>query len=92
MSNDDNNIEILKHHVLEKLEYGENLIELLSKFNHIEGAQKLHRKIRQELNFLNKVHQQILLNKCYAFVYRFIKQIQLKKNIYNVPILLILLL
>lgn len=45
----------LKTLATEKIEYGENLIDGLSKFNSIEGVQKLHRKIKQELNFLKKV-------------------------------------
>lgn len=39
----------------EKINYGESLIVNLSQFNRIEGVQKLHRKIKQELNFLRKV-------------------------------------
>lgn len=55
MSNLENNIDNLKECVLEKLKYGEDLLNSISEFDHIEGAQKLHRKIKQELNFLRKV-------------------------------------
>ncbi|KAI4458989.1 hypothetical protein MML48_6g00021154 [Holotrichia oblita] len=57
MSDLENNIEYLKECVLEKLKYGEDLLNSLSEFDHIEGAQKLHRKIKQELNFLRKVYK-----------------------------------
>lgn len=41
--------------VTEKIKFGEALIESLSNYSQIEGIQKLHRKIKQELNFLRKV-------------------------------------
>lgn len=45
----------LRKLALEKIEYGDNLMSSLSQFNGIEGIQKLHKKIKQELNFLKKV-------------------------------------
>lgn len=57
MSDLEDSLENLKLCVLEKLKYGEELINSLSQFDHIEGVQKLHRKIKQELNFLRKIYK-----------------------------------
>ncbi|KRT82155.1 hypothetical protein AMK59_3260 [Oryctes borbonicus] len=57
MSDLENSLENLKVCVLEKLKYGEELINSASQFDHIEGVQKLHRKIKQELNFLRKIYK-----------------------------------
>lgn len=46
--------------VLKKIDKGENLIKSLGDFEAIEGIQKLHRKIKQELNFLRKVRLSII--------------------------------
>lgn len=45
----------LTENVLKKIEFGEDLIHSLKVFNKIEGIQKLHAKIKQELTFLKKV-------------------------------------
>lgn len=45
----------LKGLAQQKVAHGEALISSLSKFSDIEGVQKLHRKIKQELSFLKKV-------------------------------------
>lgn len=47
--------EYLQNCVSEKLKSGYLLISELSSFNHIEGIQKLEKKIKQELSFLHKV-------------------------------------
>lgn len=39
----------------EKITFGEELIKSLGAFNEIDGIQKLQRKIKQELKFLQKV-------------------------------------
>lgn len=46
-----NLIELIK----EKVIFGQNLLESLTKFTEVDGIQKLGRKINQELSFLNKV-------------------------------------
>lgn len=40
----------------EKLLLGENLIEQLNQYKHIEGVTKIQRKIIQEIKFLQKVN------------------------------------
>lgn len=47
----------LSDHVTEKIAFGEELIYSLTSYGEIEGIQKLHRKIKQELSFLKKVSQ-----------------------------------
>lgn len=50
-----NLIELIK----EKVIFGQNLLESLTKFKEVDGIQKLGRKINQELSFLNKVNHSI---------------------------------
>lgn len=72
----------------EKIHIGEQLIDALSSFSSIEGVQKLHRKIKQELNFLKKVSKEnnASLYRYYLFYCRFVEAKVLKKNTYNVQI------
>ncbi|KAL4711706.1 hypothetical protein ACJJTC_003473 [Scirpophaga incertulas] len=41
----------------EKIEYGQSLMENLYNFQHIDGVPKLHKKIRQEIEFLNRLQK-----------------------------------
>lgn len=43
--------------VNEKVSYGKSLIDKLESVNEIDGVMKLQRKIRQEIEFLKKVHK-----------------------------------
>lgn len=45
----------LRNTALEKITYGEDLLQSLVKYQKLDGIQKLERKIRQEINFLKKV-------------------------------------
>lgn len=45
----------LQELVAHKIEYGQQLLETTKKYSHLEGIQKLERKINQELSFLKKV-------------------------------------
>lgn len=45
----------LRNTALEKITYGEDLLQSLVKYQKLDGIQKLERKIRQEINFLKKI-------------------------------------
>lgn len=45
----------LRQLVLEKINFGEELINQAATYETLEGIQKLQRKIKQELKFLEKV-------------------------------------
>lgn len=45
----------LQELAVKKINFGEDLLKSLENFKHIEGSQKLGRKIGQELKFLRKV-------------------------------------
>lgn len=46
----------LRELVLEKIAFGENLIQKIDQYMALDGIQKLKRKIKQELNFLGQVN------------------------------------
>lgn len=48
--------------LLEKLHFGESLIEEISQFSNLDGISKLQRKINQELKFLKKVNGNLCTN------------------------------
>lgn len=48
--------EELMINLLEKIKYGENLMAQLKEIHNIDGVMKLHRKIKQETEFLKKVN------------------------------------
>jgi hypothetical protein len=78
----------LRELVVEKIAFGEKLINSIEKYKSLEGIQKLQRKISQELNFLKQVSRKIInefiLN--YNLKRRLIKRAKLKKNTSSVQI------
>nr|CAI5819280.1 unnamed protein product [Callosobruchus analis] len=61
--NTDQNSEDLKDVALKKIRFGEELLKSLEKHHHIEGYQKLSKKIGQELKFLRKTYKNNTLKK-----------------------------
>lgn len=45
----------------EKILLGENLMEKLNQFKHIDGVTKIQRKILQDIKFLQKVNLQLCM-------------------------------
>lgn len=70
----------LQEKAREKINNGEELLQALDLYN-IEGIQKLHRKIKQEIDFLKKVIFHILyIHGLYTFLYIFFSFLKISKT------------